>query len=175
MSGPGPLAARVNGGYNLFFRGGEGMKAVHHGALSLVAGGSLWLLLDSLAAGAACFFTGLLLDLDHLVDYLLHHPRNNTLADLVDVCENCRLERVVLPLHSWELLLLSVPVMALCPGQRLLTAGIALGLGTHLLADQLSNPVTPRAYLLIHRWRNRFRRSAFFDSAALERRGRQPV
>lgn len=151
------------------------MKAVHHGALSLVAGVSLWMLLDSLAAGAVCFFTGLLLDLDHLVDYLLHRPRSNTLADLVDVCENCRLERVVLPLHSWELLLLAVAVMAFCPGQRLLVSGAALGLGTHLLADQFSNPVTARAYLLIHRWRNRFRRSAFFDPAALEKRGRRPV
>lgn len=151
------------------------MKAVEHGALSLVAGGSLWLLSDSFAAGASCFLTGLLLDVDHLVDYLLHHPRANTLADLVDVCENCRLLRVVLPLHSWELLLLVPPALGLFPGQQVLVAGIALGLATHLLADQLSNPVTGRAYFLIHRWRNGFRRSAFFDPAALERRRQRPV
>ena len=150
------------------------MRAVNHGLVSLAAGGSLWLGLDSLAAGAACFLSGLLLDLDHLVDYLLHRPRKNTFLDLVDVCENCRLERVVLPLHSWELLPLAA-ALALVPGQGALAAGLLAGLATHLGADQLVNPVTGRAYFLIHRWRNGFRRAAFFDEVAVRRRLRRPV
>jgi len=149
--------------------GEDAMKAVHHGAVSLASGGLLWLTMGNLGAAVACFFTGLLLDLDHLVDYLCHRPRANTLADLVDVCENCRLDRVVLPLHSWELLALAALAAALLPAQRALLAGAAVGLGTHLLADQLSNPVTGRAYLLLHRWRHGFRRGAFFDEAAVER------
>jgi hypothetical protein len=53
--------------------------------------------------------------------------------------------------------------------------GLAVGLGTHLASDQLANPVTGGAYFLIHRFRNGFRRSAFFDSAALARRRSRAV
>lgn len=145
------------------------MKAAHHGAVSLASGGLLWLGLGSQGAGVACFLTGLLLDLDHVVDYLCHRPRENTLADLVDVCESCRLDRVVLPLHSWELLVLAVLAAAVFPQQRPLLVGAAVGLGTHLLTDQISNPVTRRAYFMLHRWRHGFRRRAFFDETAVAR------
>ncbi len=151
------------------------MRAAGHGALSLVAGGSLWLVCNSFAAAAACLLTGLLLDMDHLVDYFLHQPRSNTLGDLVDVCENCRLQKVILPLHSLELLIPCILAAVMLPGQRLLLIGMAMGLGSHLLADQLSNPVTGGAYFFIQRWRKGFRRSAFFDPVVLERRRQRPV
>lgn len=151
------------------------MKAVAHGAISLAAGGALWLGMDSPSAGVSCFLSGLLLDLDHLVDYLLHRPRTNTLADLVDVCENCRLQRVVLPLHSWELAAATVCAAALVPGSPTILVGLAVGLGTHLVSDQLANPVTGSAYFLLQRWRNGFSRSAFFDAVALARRRSRAV
>jgi hypothetical protein len=151
------------------------MRASGHGAVSLLAGGAAWLVFDSFAAAAACLISGLLLDVDHLLDYFLHQPRSNTLGDLVDVCENCRLRKVILPLHSWELVLPVLLAAAMLPGQRLLLIGLVIGLCLHLLADQLSNPVTGGAYFFIHRWRKGFRRSAFFDSAALERHAQRSV
>lgn len=138
------------------------MRAVHHGLLSLAAGTILALATRSLAEGLACLGSGLLWDLDHLYDYLRHVPRRNSWPDLVDVCEKGRLERLVLPLHSWELVGSLVLLTWAGAGRYCGLAGLTLGAALHLASDQWANPVQGAAYFFWHRWRHGFRREFFF-------------
>lgn len=92
---------------------------------------------------AAMLATGVLVDADHLVDYLLFRQAG-------------RRRWLVLPLHGWEygaaLLLSSCAIR-----WRGLVRAAALGLLLHLLLDQATNqPGHPAIYSLLFRLHHRF-------------------
>jgi hypothetical protein len=90
------------------------------------------------------FAAGVLPDLDHVIDFF-------------DSREHGRKRHMLRPFHAWELVLVSLIVaLAFYSGDLFLAA--VLGYLSHLVIDQLANPVHPLAYFITFRAMKGFRR-----------------
>ena len=109
----------------------------YHLAASAVLAG-LYVAAGNRRAAYAAIGTGVFVDLDHAVDFVV--ARRTTPENLV-----------VAPLHGWEL----VPFVAALDLWLRVSGGLVAGYLVHLTIDQLSNRFETRfAYLLAHRaWR----------------------
>ena len=64
------------------------MKASIHAAASVSTGTLLWLYTKSPYAGILLFMAGFLIDVDHIIDYVIHHGwKGFTLQRLFLACE----------------------------------------------------------------------------------------
>ena len=115
-----------------------------HAAISLTIGGVLWAITKSPNSLVAAFLTGVLIDLDHLVDYYWWFVKDDR-------------SKVWFFLHSNELV---VPAFMACYLSEWdpVVLGVSAAFLGHLLTDQLANPVAPLAYFFTYRALKRFRR-----------------
>jgi membrane-bound metal-dependent hydrolase YbcI (DUF457 family) len=147
------------------------MTMLQHTGISAILGAGLWCLAGPWAA-AACLVAGVLVDLDHLFDYAMNypwrrfHPRHFFHAFRLEV-----LDRVFVLLHAWELVA-AVWLAAWWSGWEPMLLGAAVGLGVHLLLDQIFNAHNPAAYLLAYRLLHRFEGRRFYGEREIERRRR---
>ena len=112
-----------------------------HAIISATVGAVGWWSTGEPAACAAALTTGVLPDVDHIVDYSYYRWQGG--------------HRLILPLHGYEFALLGT-VVALLTGNKIL--GIAvLSYFIHLLADQAENRTHKLGYSLLFRARYRFR------------------
>ena len=112
-----------------------------HAIMSTMVGAVGWWTTREPAACAAALTTGVLPDIDHIVDYSYYRWRG--------------VHRLILPLHGYEFALLGT-IIALLTGNKIL--GIAvLSYFIHLLADQSENRTHKLGYSLLFRARYRFR------------------
>lgn len=142
------------------------MKASAHVYASAAAGGAACWLTGSAAAGAACLLGGVLLDLDHLPDFLLDSEEPFTVKNFLSWCYDLKWKKVYLLLHSYELyaLLALSGFFFRSPAFY----GFLLGMGLHLLMDQAGNRFLNKwFYFFVFRYRSGFA----FD--ALTRAGRE--
>lgn len=131
------------------------MKLSAHLLASSAAGGAAWALSGSAGMAAACLAGGVLLDLDHLPDYLLDTEEPPTLRGFFAWCYELKWRKVYLLLHSYELLALLAAACFFSPGPAL--RGFALGMALHLAMDQLGNTALDRRfYFLVFRYRAGF-------------------
>ena len=99
---------------------------------------------------AAAFFTGVLIDLDHMVEYYWWFVKGDH-------------TRVWYFLHSYELLVPAFLAGYLSGWDPIVTGASFAFLG-HLLTDQVVNPVVPLGYFFSFRAAKRFRRQAIVKS-----------
>jgi hypothetical protein len=112
-----------------------------HAIISATVGAVGWWTTGKSAACVAALATGVLPDIDHVIDYSYYRWRGE--------------HRLILPLHAYELALLGT-VIALLAGNKIL--GIAvLSYFIHLLADQSENRTHILGYSLLFRAWYRFR------------------
>jgi hypothetical protein len=112
-----------------------------HALISAAVGAIGWWATGKPAAGVAALTTGVLPDIDHIVDYSYYHWRGE--------------HRLILPLHAYEFAILGT-VIALLKSNKIL--GIAvLSYLIHLLADQAENRTHKLGYSLLFRAWYRFR------------------
>lgn len=112
-----------------------------HAIISTAVGAVGWWTTGEPAAGAAALVTGVLPDIDHIIDYSYYRWQG--------------VHRLILPLHGYEFALLGTGV-ALLAGDKIL--GIAvLSYFIHLLADQSENRTHKLGYSLLFRAWYRFR------------------
>jgi hypothetical protein len=98
-------------------------------------------------------FGGILIDIDHFIDYFLHFGWKFNLEDFFE-SRQLASGKVFLFFHSWELVLLIWTLSVLFSWMIPLAAGMTL----HLLIDCLYSHRRDILFLsLIYRWRNRFR------------------
>jgi hypothetical protein len=126
---------------------------------------------SKLAAGLAA--GGFFIDVDHVLDYVLFERgvRFSPRAFLRHYLEG-RARRLVLVLHSWELMGL-LTVTALMTGSPWLW-GYVLGMALHLPLDVKFNGLTVNQslvpfYSFVHRWRRGFLSSRLIDQKPLAR------
>ena len=114
----------------------------------------------SVPEAASCFLSGVLIDLDHVVDFHLFSGERFSLVNFFSWCYESRWRKVTLILHSYELFGILCAVAYYLDSAVL--QGIIWGAGLHLLLDQLANPRTyrlsPWFYLLGYRMAMGFRR-----------------
>jgi hypothetical protein len=112
-----------------------------HAIISATVGVIGWWTTGEPAACGAALATGVLPDIDHIVDYSIYRWRG--------------VHRLILPLHGYEFALLGT-VVALLASNTIL--GIAvLSYFIHLLADQSENRTRKLGYSLLFRAWHRFR------------------
>lgn len=111
----------------------------------------------SWAAAFAAGFSSVLLDLDHVADYVLCNGGWGGVDHFFESCEQGRLDRLYLVLHSFEFLIflwLLIGTGAAAPWG----VGLTIGVTGHMLLDWLGNRhiVVPSFYWLWFRAWNRF-------------------
>ena len=131
------------------------MKTTAHIYASAAAGGAAYALTGSPAMAVSCLLSGVLLDVDHLLDYWLLSDEPFTVKGFFSWCHEQRWKKIYLVLHSYELYLLLLLAASLFPGR--VFAGVLLGTGLHLLMDQLGNKALNKwFYFMTFRYRSGF-------------------
>ena len=115
----------------------------------------------SLAGALACFLSGILIDLDHALDFILIRKKMfNSFRELKSFCLD-KSGKVYLLFHSYELLAL-LWVFAVLWRVPSLYLGFLYGMSIHLLLDQITNTIYPLTYFLVYRKKLGFPKALFF-------------
>ena len=146
------------------------MKARYHVMVSTGLSLGVLALSQSWPATTACFFSGILIDLDHYWEYyIIKQKFPFRYKDLVDFCQNDKYSKLYLIFHSYEyLILLWFAIYFLHLNE--VWIGFALGLTVHLLFDQLVNPVKPLFYFLTFRMYYQFEKSKIVSKDYFQRK-----
>jgi hypothetical protein len=126
------------------------MGPVGHALISAPIAGALWFLSGNPDAAAATFLAGTLVDVDHLVDYVLARGWTIDLATIKSGSYFRESGRALVLLHSYEIILLLAALAAARLGWAI-GIGIGLGAGVHLIADAAFYRFTPLCYSLFYR------------------------
>lgn len=122
-------------------------------------------------ATVVCFFSGILIELDHHLDYWIvrgHIPWRY--AQLKEHCFESRIEKVYVFFHSWEqqiFLWTLIGVFHL----GWVWIGLVLGMTTHMIADAIANPFRPLGYALLYRCYHQFDANRIFKEGFLKNDG----
>ena len=142
------------------------MKASAHISTSAMLAAALYAHSRSLPAAASCLVSGILIDLDHVIDFHLFSGERFSIANFFSWCVGNRWQRISLIFHSFELFGILCAVAYYLDNAVL--RGIVWGTGLHLLLDQLANSRTfrlsPWFYLLGYRIAVGFRRDKLLVS-----------
>lgn len=124
------------------------MKPQYHIAASAAAAGALYWWTKSAAPAAGCLGGGILLDLDHVADFLVFSGEKFTVPDFLSWCNDVRWKKVTLLLHSYELFaVFAVWTLARAGAETnggLFLHGALAGAGLHMLMDQFGHNLVPR-------------------------------
>ena len=112
-------------------------------------------MVKSFSCALICFLTGILIDIDHLFEYIKDVGWNLNLKQFFKFCYELKYERLYLLLHAYEYLFLIAIIIIISDFNHL---AIAVGIGymQHLIFDQVVNPVRPMTYFISYRLKNRF-------------------
>lgn len=131
------------------------MKAEQHAAFSLALSVVLHAVFRSWTTTIVSFLSGILLDLDHIIDYLVEHGLQLDLKLFMRSFDEGLYNRAYVVLHAWELLFL-LGVFTWLTDWNPWLVGLLAGSGLHLFLDQLVNRPSKWGYFLFWRWKNNF-------------------
>ena len=141
------------------------MQVRFHVAASVIVSAATYAVSQSATMAAVTLLSGIFIDADHLLDYVVTNRPPYSLRRLVDTYYQHRITHVFLLLHSWELLgILALAAMALHWAP--VATGLLIGMGHHLLLDQIFNNPYPLGYFLTFRMYHSFSYSRCFRRPA---------
>jgi hypothetical protein len=129
----------------------------------------VWLLFRSLTATAACFLTGVFLDLDHLIDYAINYGRRIRIKHLFQAFEYEAFENIFIFLHSWEFVAIYLVLLWLIDWKPVML-GAVIGIFVHLLLDHFFNHHSPLAYFISYRLFHGFSAKHFYGAKEYRKR-----
>ena len=151
-----------------------------HLATSLALSGAAYAASGSIEAATGCFAGGFLIDVDHYLDYLIFEQqwRRPGPVSFLSYYFTFSPKKLVLPLHSAELMTLLLLVIAVYPVPLLI--GYWIGAMMHLVFDVLVNgdhalkrPIP--FYVFTYRAWHRFAAEELLDVAPQTSEGRSPI
>ena len=125
----------------------------------------IYLTTRSLAATVLAGAASVLIDVDHVPDYIYFRRGWRGLGDFFATCYQSRLRKTFVCLHAWEWVLAAWTGLLLWSGPPWLWA-VGVGITYHLILDQVSNDVTPSFYWISYRARHGFEFAPFATSNA---------
>jgi hypothetical protein len=141
------------------------MKASAHVYTSAVLATALYAYSHSVWEAVICFASGILIDLDHVMDFHLFSGEKFSFTDFFSWYSENRWQKIVLIFHSYELLGF-VCAAAYYLDSEVLRA-VLWGTSLHLLLDQIGNQKTSRLspwfYFLGYRIAVGFRREKLLN------------
>ena len=138
------------------------MKPLNHVIASAFAGAALLFFTKSVYAGLLCFVSGVVVDIDHAIEYVIHYGwKTLTLRNVYRASEStCKrdnetaFKKLHLVFHAYEIAVLFW-IAVICTRNIYLTA-IALGYSLHLLLDCVGNPTYLSTYSIFWRAAKKF-------------------
>jgi hypothetical protein len=138
-----------------------------HATSSAILAVSVYTLSNSWVMTFAAFLSGIFIDLDHLIDFLIFSGEKLSMKNLFGWCHS-RWERSIFTFHSYELYLLAFTFNLYFPSPML--TGVLLGTGLHLLLDQIGNrycletgAIPPLFYFTSYRAAKGFRKDLLLE------------
>ncbi|MBP7831028.1 MAG: metal-dependent hydrolase [Kiritimatiellae bacterium] len=145
------------------------MKAEHHLAVSLTTAAAIYAATRSAPLIGSFLVAGVLLDLDHWVDYWAEYGRRFDVRHFFESVSHKEFRKAFLFLHAWEWVALC-GLLAWWRNWNPWLSGLTLGWGLHLLLDQLCNSTRPWTYFLLWRAFGRFEYKRSFPVPYVPRR-----
>lgn len=108
--------------------------------------GAIFMVTGSAPMALSCLASGVLIDLDHVLDFCLLSGEKFSARRFMDWCVKMEWDRIFLFLHSVELFLLYALFVYFYRSD--VATGILLGTGVHLALDQIFNRDMDRDYVL---------------------------
>ena len=146
------------------------MRPPFHIAASAAISFFVYLYFKSVSCAIISFLSGILIDLDHILDFCLSYGirQYNSFFKKIYAVD---LKKLILFFHSYEfpiLLWLGIILFSL----NKYWISLAVGLTQHLLFDQFTNPMTFRGYFLLYRIYHKFDTEKIIEKSLLEKRRR---
>ena len=138
------------------------MLPSRHIITSLSLGAVIGALTNSFLACILCFLAGVLIDIDHLLEYAIHFGlRGFNIRKFYWTCQKLAkpeqdggVKKIYLILHAGEIVILFW--LAALVSKNIYIFSIASGYTGHLILDALANVFKPWAYFITIRLRNNF-------------------
>ncbi len=137
------------------------MKIQHHAALSLLVAGLLLGFFKSWAMAIAACITGILMDFDHVLDYLIHFGPRLDVRHFFRASYEREYEYTFVILHAWEWLLIWLLLVGGTRANPWVVGGF-VGWVIHMAADEVVNKPKHLGYFMLGRWRQGWSHEACF-------------
>ena len=132
------------------------MKLKQHITISLFFSAFLYAISKSWIIFGSSLISGVLIDLDHILDYFMAYGINIRIKQFFEVCHNLKIPRVRLIFHSWELLFL-LSICAFVMRWNPWIVGTVVGFTQHIVLDQIFNKSNKLSYSFYWRLKKGFR------------------
>ena len=128
------------------------MYPKHHFIISAIISIILFAFTKNITASLICFSAGFLIDVDHILDYIIIYKKFNLKKFFR---YNWHKDKIYVFLHSWEILIIVLLIFKF----NIYTIAFAIGFAQHLIIDLISYPIRnkPMAYFLVYRILKRFK------------------
>ncbi len=109
------------------------MTVEQHGAASVLLGAGLLVATGSLPQAVVAALASVLIDFDHVIDFILEQRKVKRLGVMMDYYHNMQFERVFFIFHSIELVIIAGTLAFIL--HMTLVLSLAIGAGFHVLCD----------------------------------------
>lgn len=137
------------------------MKIEHHITVSTIVSVILYMIYKSWGLSIASLLTGIFIDLDHIIDYLIAHGSRIHPREFLLYFYKEKHRKITLLFHAWEWLL-CLSIMTVFTEFNPWISGACVGYGHHIIADYIYSKTSFRSYSFFWRWKNRFDSSIIF-------------
>lgn len=137
------------------------MRVQYHTALSTIVSAGLFAFFRSWPLTVASFLTGVLVDIDHVIDYVFRHGVQFNVKRFFRTSYERQYVHAVLIFHGWEWLGV-LGFLAILSNADLWVIGLLVGYSHHLVLDQIGNRPHALGYSVMWRIRHGFLFDAVF-------------
>ena len=139
------------------------MKLKQHITISLFLSAFLLVVSKSWIIFTASLISGVLIDIDHVLDYFLGFRKRFRVKEFFDACYNGKILFIMVIFHSWELLaLLSICAFAMRWNPWII--GITIGFTQHVVVDQVFNKPNKWSFFFLWRLNNSFNAKKMYSN-----------
>ena len=138
------------------------MKLRSHVIASIIFSTLFFVVFKSWTIATVSFFSGVLIDIDHVFDYFLEFRKRFEVKEFFDVHHNRKILFFMAIFHSWELLAL-LSICAFLMSWSPWIIGTIIGFTQHIILDQIFNKNFNRLiYFFFWRMKNGFNMKRMF-------------
>ena len=131
------------------------MKLRSHVIASIIFSTLFFVVFKSWTIATVSFFSGVLIDIDHVFDYFLEFRKRFEVKEFFDVHHNRKILFFMAIFHSWELLAL-LSICAFLMSWSPWIVGTIIGFTQHIVLDQIFNKSCKWTYSFFWRMKNNF-------------------
>ena len=140
------------------------MKLRSHVIASIIFSTLFFVAFKSWTIATVSFFSGVLIDIDHVFDYFLEFRKRFEVKEFFDVHHNRKILFYMAIFHSWELLAL-LSICAFLMSWNPWIVGTIIGFTQHIILDQIFNKNLNRLmYFFFWRMKKSFNMNKIFPN-----------